>query len=284
MASPAPTTPAMFDGATMLSKNKDLANVNDTITTMKASLADLGQLFDSLGQRTSRAAQSNEESETTKHLNKVRKEMDESDRRHQEQVDQIQAMIGNILEHEVITQLRDLIKTGVIEQIDDAVEKEVAVELARLRPQAMQSEVHKHRKELELVQKELHNSYVQSVSVRAAADALERDSESRRLNALLRTNKIVEELHTLYRSDGIVSPAFPKTLQALISLDGDTAKQLMKEYEIEEVSDSRERNVNRFMQFVGVVYQLKLFRDICRNRSVRREQRVNLTESPSAWS
>lgn len=66
---------------------------------------------------------------------------------------------------------------------------------------------------------------------------------------------------------------FPHTLEELISLKGkgavfiarsfkidtlpgDTVRQLLQEYGIVEVSEHRESNVNEFMQFCGVVYQL----------------------------
>lgn len=72
---------------------------------------------------------------------------------------------------------------------------------------------------------------------------------------------------------------FPKDLGSLFSIDGqtvflscsviqrltpvllpytldETAKTLMQEYNLPDISDSRERNVNRFMQFCGVSYQL----------------------------
>lgn len=93
------------------------------------------------------------------------------------------------------------------------------------------------------------------------------------MNARLRTSKSTSELHTIFTADGVISPAYPKTLQALIDLDGEialvgvqrseltrttdkTAKQLLQEYGIRDITDSREKNVNRLMQFVGVVYQL----------------------------
>jgi len=40
------------------------------------------------------------------------------------------------------------------------------------------------------------------------------------------------------------------------AVSAETARELVEEYELPDVSDNREKNLNRFMQFCGVSYQL----------------------------
>jgi len=80
--------------------------------------------------------------------------------------------------------------------------------------------------------------------------------------------------------DGTVSPRFPKDLKGLFSLDGEfskgalrirqkksssltqvtkaeSVKALMNDYEFKQpLSSNNDHNLNRFMQFCGVRYQL----------------------------
>ncbi|KAI0820993.1 hypothetical protein BC629DRAFT_1587331 [Irpex lacteus] len=240
-----PITPSRYGSApasvfSSLSTNPELNTVNETIALMKASLGNLGQVFDTIGQQTTQMIQIGGELETTQHLNKVRKEMEESDRKQEAQIEEIKVLLENALQHEIIEHLRGLIEAGVMEQIDEIVKEQVATEMPRLIPRSLQDEVAHHRRQLEDVQRALHNS------------------ESRRANALLRTTKLTEPLHTIYKTDGTISDLFPKTLQALFAMNPESAQQLLEEYGMTDVSESRERNLNRFMQFCGVSYQLKV--------------------------
>ena len=53
-----------------------------------------------------------------------------------------------------------LVEAGVMEQIDDIVKEQVAAEIPRIIPQSLQDEVAHYRKQLEDVQRALHNSLV----------------------------------------------------------------------------------------------------------------------------
>ncbi|KAI0343513.1 hypothetical protein BDW22DRAFT_1428102 [Trametopsis cervina] len=240
-----PLTPSKYGTApasvfSTLSTNPEINNVNETIALMKASLGNLGHVFDTIGQQTTQMIQIGGELETAQHLNKVRREMEESGRKQEASIEEIKALLENALQHEIIEHLRELIEAGVMEQIDDIVQEQVAAELPRLIPQSLQDEVANHQRQLEDVQKALHNS------------------ESRRANALLRTTKLTEPLHTIYKHDGTISSLFPKSLQTLFAMDSESAQQLLEEYGMSDISESRERNLNRFMQFCGVTYQLKV--------------------------
>lgn len=80
--------------------------------------------------------------------------------------------------------------------------------------------------------------------------------ESRRSNATLREDHEDDTLQVIYRADGTVPELYPSSLQALFHMDAATSRTLMAEYGLPDCSDSRERNLNRLMQFLGVRYQL----------------------------
>ncbi|EKM53586.1 uncharacterized protein PHACADRAFT_198009 [Phanerochaete carnosa HHB-10118-sp] len=223
-----------------LNNSPDVLMVNETLRDMGVSLANFEKVFDSLGQQNSQMIQMGGELETTQHLNKVRKEMEESDRKQEAQIEEVKALLENALQHEIVDHLRTLIEAGVLDVIDEVVKERIAAELPRVLPRSMQNEIAGYRKQLQEVQRALHNS------------------ESRRANSLLRTSKsnLTEELHTIYKADGTISLLFPKNLNALFSMDTETARQLLEDYGMWDSTKSRERNLNTFMQFCGVNYQL----------------------------
>jgi len=58
-------------------------------------------------------------------------------------------------------------------------------------------------------------------------------------------------------TDGTISRHYPKDLESLFKLDAETTNALMSDYELPTSdSNSQDYNLNRFMQFCGVQYQL----------------------------
>lgn len=78
-------------------------------------------------------------------------------------------------------------------------------------------------------------------------------------------------------TNGQISPYYPSSLDALSEMSressscfqkregstadtfltsAETAKALMKDYEITDISETKDVNINRFMQFCGVPYQM----------------------------
>jgi len=85
--------------------------------------------------------------------------------------------------------------------------------------------------------------------------------ESRRANAQLRIGKNDDrpspQLATIHMTDGTVSRHYPKDLEGLFKLDAETTKALMSDYELSSSdTHSQDYNLNRFMHFCGVQYQL----------------------------
>jgi len=58
-------------------------------------------------------------------------------------------------------------------------------------------------------------------------------------------------------TDGTVSRHYPKDLKSLFMLDAETTKALLFDYKLPNSdSNSQDHNLNRFMHFCGIQYQL----------------------------
>ncbi|KAI0915342.1 hypothetical protein AcV5_003841 [Taiwanofungus camphoratus] len=223
---------------TAMTPSAEVTTAAEIITAMKGSLGNLGKTFDSLGEQTNQIVRLGGELETAQHINSVQKQLQAQDKKQEEQIEEIKNLLQEVLQNDIVQHLKELIEQGILSQIDQLVEEQVALQLPHHIPKELQDELASHRRQLEEVQRALHNS------------------ESRRANAQLRTARMHDALHTIFKPDGGVSAMFPKDLGSLFSIDDETAKTLMQEYNLPDISDSRERNVNRFMQFCGVSYQL----------------------------
>lgn len=223
---------------TAMTAPADVRAAAEIIAAMKDSLGNLGKTFDSLGEQTVQMVKLGGELETAKLINSVRKDMQDQDQKHEAQIEEIKDLLQEVLEADVVDHLKNLIKQQILEDIGELVKQQVAEQLPHYIPQELQDEVATYQRQLQEVERALHNS------------------ESRRINIHLRTSQNQDRLCAILKSDGAVSPLFPRTLNELFSMNDATAKRLMREYELEDISESRERNVNRFMQFCGVSYQL----------------------------
>jgi len=164
--------------------------------------------------------------------------MKAQDDKHTKGIKEINDMIDDLLNVQIVAQLESEVEKIIEAEIDEMVKLQVAEDLKKHIPQEQQDELVKVKHELEEVQRALHNS------------------ESRRANAELRDDEPNSIINTIYRADGKISPLFPKDWKALFSLDGESCKKLLHEYGQANVSDSRERNLNRFITFCGLPYQV----------------------------
>ncbi|TEB37667.1 hypothetical protein FA13DRAFT_1726780 [Coprinellus micaceus] len=158
--------------------------------------------------------------------------------RHENGIAEIQAIIDELLGKQALCQVREQIEKDITSQIDDIVKAQIAACLQEHIPKELQAEVEDSKRELERARLSLHNS------------------ESRRMNGKLRSSKPDELLDTILTPDGSVSPHFPKDLRSLFNLDAEACKALAADYDFPQVSGSRDKNLNRIMQFVGVRYQM----------------------------
>jgi len=216
----------------------EVATANEILLTMKAALSSLGMTFDSMGAQTARMALLGSELEIAQQLNSLRTQMKNQDQKQEEGIAEIQELLKDLMEVQIIRHLQQQVETDIEIQMEEILKEQVAVNLERYIPKALQDELSDRKRELEDVQRALHNS------------------ESRRANADLRSSDTDGSLRTIYRPNGEISALFPKTLRSLFALDAEASKQLLIDYEQPDVSDSRERNLNRFIQFCGVSYQV----------------------------
>ncbi|KAJ3483368.1 hypothetical protein NLI96_g6373 [Meripilus lineatus] len=195
MPDSAPTSPLLSPASIhgslygSLTAPPEVNNVAETLAAMKGSLGNLGQLFDALGHQATQMVQIGGELETAQHLNKVRKEMVAQDKKQEEQIEDIKALLEQALQYEIIEHLRTIIEQGVLDQIDELVKEQVSEQLPTYFPQEIEEELALYRQQLDEVQRAFHNS------------------ESRRSNSLLRSDKLSDPLHTIYKTDGTLRPS-----------------------------------------------------------------------------
>jgi len=242
LSTPVPSSP---DGAastqttwTQFTLPPEVAAANEILLEMKTKLGSLGATFDSMGAQTAQMALLGSELEITQHLNSLRSHIKDQDQKQEDGIAEIQELLKDLMEVQMMKYLQQQVEADIEIQIDELVREQVAKYLEKYIPKALQDELADRKRELEEVQRALHNS------------------ESRRANAELRSSDPEGCLHTIYRPNGEISTLFPRTLRNLFALDAESSRQLLLEYEQPDVSDSRERNLNRFIQFCGVSYQV----------------------------
>ncbi|KAJ7169165.1 hypothetical protein C8R43DRAFT_982528 [Mycena crocata] len=218
------------------------------IQNMKSTLEALDETLGQLHGQTMQIALLGGEPQIAQDIQNVRRQLMDQDRRQKEGIQEIKLILNHVLQCEVVELLKKQVDEDVAREIEQLVEEQVAACLRNHIPHELQEEVARQERTLEQVRREFHNS------------------ESRRSNATLRSSHEDDTLHVIYKTDGSVPAAFPPNLKALFEMDAPTSRSLMTEYEMQDCSDSRERNLNRLMQFFGVRYQM--VRDGSATRSV----------------
>jgi len=212
-------------------------SAKEAINGMKSSLDVFDEMLNTLHAQTVQGAIFGEYG-GAQEIKSIRSQIKEQDRKHKHGLEEIELILKDLLANKVVEQLKRQVEEEVASQIDQLVEEQVALCLKTHIPQELQDELAEQKRELKEVRRQLHNS------------------ESRRSNATLRLNSPNDHLQTILMSNGEISTHFPDTLKGLFKLDAKTSKALMLDYEIPDASDSRERNLNRIMQFFGVSYQV----------------------------
>ncbi|KAF7296037.1 ATP-binding cassette transporter [Mycena kentingensis (nom. inval.)] len=256
MAAPSPTSASTYTSELEYMDESDLApssasSANSIATpagvpSAQALIRDMKErlraLDDTLGdlhaQTISALLKPAGEPRIAKDIESLRAQIQDQDKRQKEGIEEVMLILENVLKTDTIEMLKRHAEEEIAREIDELVKAQVALCLEEHIPQTLQDEVAEQERRLREVRWELHNS------------------ESRRANGLLRDAGDVVPLQTICKLDGMVAEGFPKTLKELFDMDAPTSKRLMEEYEIPDASDSRERNLNRLMQFLNVKYQL----------------------------
>jgi len=208
------------------------------INEIKKPLDGLTAAFSALHTQTMQIATSGADGTGKQALSDLLQQMEVQDHRHNDGLIEIQRILEGLVENQIVEEMRKQVEQEIASQIDELVKEQVEEFLEAHIPKELQDEVAFSKRELEQLNLRLHNS------------------ESRRANAKLRINKPDDKLATMFMATGNVSDRFPQDLNELFSLDAEITDALMADYGIPEPSESRDHNLNRFMQFCGIRYQL----------------------------
>ncbi|KAF4620953.1 hypothetical protein D9613_000913 [Agrocybe pediades] len=207
------------------------------LNDIKGPLGDLTAAIDALQGQTMQIALLGNPG-TRQEILDLREQMRYQDQKHKEGVVEIQGILDDMLESQIVANMRKQVEQEIADHIESLVQEQVAECLKDHIPQELQDEIAMSKRELDELNLRLHNS------------------ESRRANGNLRQNKPDEPLATMFMPDGNVSGNYPKDLKSLFELDAESIKKIMQDYGLPEPTDSRDHNLNRLMQFCGVRYQL----------------------------
>lgn len=216
----------------------DTNQMKDVLTSMRETLETLGVTFDNLDNAGKRVAGLGADFDHSAQIASLKRHMLSGDSKHQQKIDEIKLLLKDSLKDDVVPYVNAVISNDIDRQLEEMIQSLVAEEIARQIPQSLRDQIMDHKRHLEEVHVNLQNA------------------EARRANALLRSTHLKDPLHPLLKANGEVSAKFPRDLTALFALDAAEAKALSSEYGLPDIGDSRERNLNRFMQFCGVSYQM----------------------------
>ncbi|KAG8963171.1 hypothetical protein FRC03_003318 [Tulasnella sp. 419] len=216
----------------------DMAQVGSVLESMRNTLDNLGATFGTLGEQSSKIAGLGDGFDHASQLASLERHLAASDRKQEKRMEEIKVLLGQVVYQDIVPHVNQLIDDSIDAEIESVIEQLVQLQLAHEIPRHLQQQIKDHKKELEGVRINLANS------------------EARRANALLRSSHLSDPLQPLFKEDGTISAHFPPNLTGLFALDGPSAKSLCLEYRLKGVTDVREKNLNLFMQFCGVAYQM----------------------------
>jgi len=208
------------------------------IQDLKSTLEALDQTLGDLHGQTMQIALLGGEPQISMDIENVRRQLRDQDKRQKDGIQEIELILNHVLQFEVVELLKKQVDDDIAREIEQLVAEQVAVCLETHIPQDLQDEVAEQQMMLDKVRGEFHNS------------------ESRRSNASLRLDHEDDALQIIYKADGSLPDNYPLNLKAFFDLDAQASRALMMEYELPDPSESRERNLNRLLQFFGVKYQM----------------------------
>lgn len=237
MSASAPPSPTLSVAATVAPP--DMENVHELMAVMKQTMDSLGGTFDALNQTSARVQELQNEPalDAVKQISDLRKQLVKKDRRQEEKMQDIEHLLREVLQHEIVEHLKGQIQNQIEDIIEAEVEEQVKLQLGFHIPPKLQESVAAHKRQLDEVQYAMRNS------------------EARRANGQLRSNNLHGPMQTLMAPSGLVSDHFPKDMSELLTMDAETVAALIAHYDI-AASDNREENMNRFMRFCNIGYQV----------------------------
>lgn len=218
---------------------QNTAAVNELLMLMKTNLNTLGATFDSLGEQSAKVATLGPAMDTAHQVHQLRRQMRNQEKHQDSRITDIRTLVRDQLKVQIAEHMR--------EQIDEQIKAEIALQVKG----EVTNQIETHLPIPLAIQ--AAESQEQLAEVRVSLQ----NSEARRHNGHLGRTNLDEPIAPLMLPDGNPSANFPATLRALFSFEPDTIRGLVKEYGLQEHA-IREGNVNRFMAFIGVTFQLIL--------------------------
>jgi len=213
------------------------AAVNDLLTMMKSTLNTLGATFDSLGEQSARVASLGPQLDSAHQIHQLRRQMRAQEKHQDARINDIKTLVKDNLKVQIAEHMREQIAEQIKAEIALQTKAEVEGQINNHLPIPLAVQAAESKQQLDEVRVSLMNS------------------EARRHNSHLRSNNLDETLAVLYRADGSSSIHYPANLRTLFSYEPDIARQLVKDYGLVEHT-LREGNLNRFMAFCGVPFNL----------------------------
>ncbi|KAG8898719.1 hypothetical protein FRC00_002400 [Tulasnella sp. 408] len=215
----------------------DTAAVRELLTMMSSTLATLGKTFDTLTEQSTRVATLGPQLDSAHQIHQLRRQMRAQEKKQDIRINEVKTMVKDELKVQVAELLRSQIAEAVRDEIKKQVAGEVREQLKGRIPVPIEEQAAESTQQLKDVRTSLINS------------------ESRRANAILRASNLDDQLAVILKSTGEPSKYFPSDLKTLFGYDNETAKKLVQDYDL-PASESREKNLNKFMAHAGVQFHL----------------------------
>ncbi|KAG8894060.1 hypothetical protein FRB99_001548 [Tulasnella sp. 403] len=215
----------------------DTVAVKELLDMMNRTLATLGKTFDSLTEQSTRVATLGPQMESAHQIHQLRRQMRAQEKKQDSRINEVKHIVREVLKEEIAKVLGPDISTAVRDEVRSQTSAEVRNQLSHHLPYDLHKQAELSRQQLKDVQCSLRNS------------------ESRRANSTLRASNLEDEIATILKSNGEESRYFPRNLKTLFSYDDNTAKELVKDYNL-PTSDSREKNLNKWMAHAGIQFHL----------------------------
>ncbi|KIJ51305.1 hypothetical protein M422DRAFT_65312 [Sphaerobolus stellatus SS14] len=215
----------------------DTAAVKELLVMMKSTLGTLGATFETLGAQSDKITSLGPAMDSSHQISSLRRQIRAQDKRQDARVMEVKHMIKDVLKEHIANDMRAQIEEQIRAEIATQVKQEVAAQIVEHLPISLQAQAEQSKRQLVEVRHSLVNS------------------EARRANSVLRANNLDDPLTHVLKPDGTQSDIFPTDLRTLFSYDADTARRLVQEFSLQE-HESRERNLNRFMAYIGIPFHL----------------------------
>jgi len=254
----------------------ELLAVGELVAAMRRVVGVLGTTFESLGEQTERVASLAPALKASEQIKQLQSDVALQIREQEMRL----ASTGLSLEEAAKQTVSEEIKAHIHDIVEREVRERVARQLDVQIPEHLRQQIKSHKRQILEVQRSLHNSEARQHNSGLGPAALADE-----LRPLLRPLPSAEQspwsapptpVRTSDETDTFptASPLFPRDLKSLFALKSEEAQTLVKEYGLAEQAtpitpiiaegavptESRERNLNKFMAHIGVVgFQMHSF-------------------------